>query len=91
MKLVIEYYDKLQHRPMYKFFLNLFALKSIYYFSIKHLMYIQIFYKIKKFFTVKLFKFTYSFYNLFVTSFIIVNICCQISLLLLINDFNNEM
>lgn len=90
MKLMTSYYDKIQNRPMHKFFLNLFFLKNNAYFSLKQIMYIQIFYNIKNSFQIKLFKFNHTFYDNFVLYFIATNIATQVVLLLLIIDFNNE-
>lgn len=84
MKSFIMYYEKLHNRPMYKFFLNLFVLKEIYTFSIKHLQYIQIFLKLTKTLKIKLFKFSYVLFNRALLYYIIWNISSQIWILIYI-------
>lgn len=78
MKSIIMYYEMLHNRPMYKFFLNLFFLKDIYWFSIKHLQYIQIFLKLTKTLDIKLFKFTYSIWWRFLAYYITWNLASQL-------------
>ena len=77
MKLFANYYDSLQNRPSYNFFLNLFFLKNISYFNLKNLNYIHIFVNLNNFFKIKTFKFNYSFYNNFIIYFIIINLIIQ--------------
>jgi hypothetical protein len=84
MKLFVNFFDKIQNRPSYNFFLNLIFLKQITIFSLKQLNYIQLFFKIKNFLKLKIFKFNYSIYNYFILYFITFNLIAQIILIILI-------
>jgi hypothetical protein len=84
MKLFVNFFDKIQNRPSYNFFLNLIFLKQITIFSLKQLNYIQLFFKIKNFLKLKIFKFNYSIYNYFIVYFITFNLIAQIILIILI-------
>ena len=84
MKLFVNFFDKIQNRPSYNFFLNLIFLKQITIFSLKQLNYIQLFFKIKNFLKLKIFKFNYSIYNYFILCFITFNLITQIILIILI-------
>jgi len=83
MKLFVNFFDKIQNRPSYNFFLNLIFLKQITIFSLKQLNYIQLFFKIKNFLKLKIFKFNYSIYNYFILYFITFNLIAQIILIIL--------
>ena len=82
MKFFLNFFDALQNRPSYKFFTNIFLLKNNQYNTIKQLNFIHIFYNIKKFFNIKLFKFNYFFYNTIFIYCFILNVISQVLLLL---------
>lgn len=84
MKFIINFFDKLQNRPSYKFAINIFLLKMNTYFSLKQTLYIHIFLHIKKMLQVKLFKFNYIIYNNFILYFIIINLANQVLLYVII-------
>lgn len=85
MKSIIMYYEMLHNRPMYKFFLNIFVLKEIYWFSIKHLQYIQIFLKLTKTLDIKLFKFNYKLWDRFLFYYVVWNLSSQVGILIYVN------
>lgn len=82
MKIVLSYFDALQNRPSYKFFLNLFFLTNSPYFYITQLNYIHIFTNLKKLLKVKFFKTNYNVYDKFIFYFIILNSVLQIYVLI---------
>lgn len=84
MKLFVNFFDNILNRPSHKFFSNLFFLKYNAYFNVKNLNYIHIFLNLKKKFTVKLFKFNYSFYFNFLVYFIVANVAIQFFIILIL-------
>ncbi len=84
MKLFANFFDKIQNRPSYNFFINLIFLKQITIFSLKQLNYIHLFFKLKNFLKLKIFKFNYSLYNYFLFYFICINIITQVLLIIII-------
>ena len=78
------YHNKLNNRPSYKFFLNLFLFKNNAFYNLKNLSYIHIFLTIKNRFTLKFFKFNYSYYNNFILYFTLINILTQLFIAMII-------
>lgn len=87
MKSIVNFFDDIKNRPSYKFFLNLFFFKQTIYFSLKQVNYIQIFFKIKNFLKLKVFKFNYKLYNYFIIYFIAFNFVLQMFLIISVNNW----
>lgn len=83
MNFFLTFFDKIENRPAYKFFLNIFLSKNTQYYSIKQLNYIHIFYNVKNILQIKFFKFNYIYYTSFISYLIYLNIFLQIMLVLL--------
>jgi hypothetical protein len=84
MKLFVNFFDNLINRPSNKFSMNLFFLKNSLYFNLKNINYIHIFINLKKFFSIKIFKFNYTIYNHFLIYFTIINIILQLIVIVVI-------
>ena len=77
MKFFLTFFDAIQNRPSYKFFLNLFFIKNNQYFSLKQLNYIHIFYNLTNYLKLKFFKFNYMYYVNFIFYFLVINFVFQ--------------
>lgn len=78
MKFYLKFFDNLQNKPSYKFFINLFFLKQNQYFSIKQITHMHFFLNLKRYFRIKVLKFTYSYYVNVISTLTFINLFLQL-------------